>query len=224
MDVRMPGMDGLEATRRIRASRRQEDPRVLPIIAMTAGAFDEDRRACRAAGMTAFLPKPWTQEQFSAALAVIPAPGAGTPRPAGGGAAGSSPRPATPVASTVPPGETDEDLAGIDRRLADVLDGVDPVEAARLRRELVLSFVTRTPALLGDLDAAVERGDRAGLAVTAHALRGMAGNLGVSTLAALAASLEDRAATATTDELGRLLARMHAASAQLLPHLRALTV
>ncbi len=57
MDVRMPEMDGLQATRAIRALRRR-DAASVPIIAMTANAYDEDREKSGAAGMNCHLAKP----------------------------------------------------------------------------------------------------------------------------------------------------------------------
>ena len=57
MDVMMPVMDGLEATKAIRGLER-EDARKIPIIAMTANAFEEDRKACLDAGMDEHIGKP----------------------------------------------------------------------------------------------------------------------------------------------------------------------
>ncbi|MEO5366522.1 MAG: response regulator [Magnetococcus sp. WYHC-3] len=58
MDVRMPGLDGLEVVRRIRGwESRQQSPRV-PIIALTAHAMVQDREQCLAAGMDDYLAKP----------------------------------------------------------------------------------------------------------------------------------------------------------------------
>ncbi|MBU5625403.1 EAL domain-containing protein [Oscillibacter sp. MSJ-2] len=70
MDIRMPVMDGLEATRRIRVLRRS-DARRLPIVAMTAGAFDSDIRASFEAGMDAHLEKPVQPERLFQTLGAL---------------------------------------------------------------------------------------------------------------------------------------------------------
>ena len=68
MDVMMPVLDGLSATRAIRALDRA-DARTIPIIAMTANAFEEDARKCIDAGMNAHLPKPLQMENVVATIA-----------------------------------------------------------------------------------------------------------------------------------------------------------
>jgi signal transduction histidine kinase/CheY-like chemotaxis protein len=65
MDVRMPGVDGLEATRRLRAAGLN---RATPVIAVTGAVSDEDVEACRAAGMTGWVEKPVGATQLYAAL------------------------------------------------------------------------------------------------------------------------------------------------------------
>ena len=69
MDLHMPGMDGLEATRRIRLLEAEDDSPRTPIIALTANASAEDREDSLAAGMDGFLVKPLDRERLAAALA-----------------------------------------------------------------------------------------------------------------------------------------------------------
>ena len=63
MDMRMPNMDGLEATRKIRAMDHRS--KGLPIVALTANAFDDDRNACFDSGMNDFMTKPVSAEELS---------------------------------------------------------------------------------------------------------------------------------------------------------------
>jgi CheY-like chemotaxis protein len=70
MDVQMPGMDGLEATRIIRAREPSSGPR-LPIIAMTAHAMKGDEQRCLAAGMDGYVAKPIRVEQLFATIARV---------------------------------------------------------------------------------------------------------------------------------------------------------
>lgn len=72
MDIMMPGIDGLEATRQIRALDR-EDAVTTPIIAVSANAFADDRRLSREAGMDAHLSKPVSSQELVEALAHIAA-------------------------------------------------------------------------------------------------------------------------------------------------------
>jgi PAS domain S-box-containing protein len=68
MDLHMPGMDGLEAARRIRAIEADEQSARTPIVALTANASAEDREACLAAGMDGFVVKPLERERLALAL------------------------------------------------------------------------------------------------------------------------------------------------------------
>ena len=77
MDMQMPVMDGLEATRRIRAQELERQKHRARIIAMTASAMDSDRDACLAAGMDAFVAKPINGRELGRALSAF-----ADPRPA----------------------------------------------------------------------------------------------------------------------------------------------
>lgn len=68
MDCQMPVMDGLDATRRIRAYERQHGLEPVPIVALTAHAMEGDRESCLAAGMNEYLSKPLDRHKLYALL------------------------------------------------------------------------------------------------------------------------------------------------------------
>ena len=74
MDVQMPGMDGLQAARAIRAAEAQAGEQPVRIVALTANAQSEDREACLAAGMDGLLVKPLDRERLCEVLAAAAAP------------------------------------------------------------------------------------------------------------------------------------------------------
>jgi CheY-like chemotaxis protein len=78
MDMQMPVMDGLEATRAIRAFEAANRRKRTRIVAMTANAMASDREACELAGMDAFLSKPFKADELRLHLRVLPASEAGT--------------------------------------------------------------------------------------------------------------------------------------------------
>ena len=80
MDIQMPHLDGIEATKRIRAHEKAEPGRRTPILALTANTLLEDRYACFEAGMDGFLIKPLDREKLEEALTMLAAsrPSSGT--------------------------------------------------------------------------------------------------------------------------------------------------
>jgi CheY-like chemotaxis protein len=70
MDMQMPIMDGLETTERIRAGEKSSG-RHIPIVAMTANAFEEDRERCSRAGMDGYVAKPVTAKAIALEIARV---------------------------------------------------------------------------------------------------------------------------------------------------------
>ncbi len=73
MDIQMPGLDGVEATKRIRAHEAAQPGQPTPILALTANTLVEDRYACFEAGMNGFLIKPLDRDKLADALAGLAA-------------------------------------------------------------------------------------------------------------------------------------------------------
>jgi len=68
LDLQMPGMNGLDVARRVRAREAAQQLSRLPIVAVTANAFAGDREACLAAGMDDFLAKPFASHELAGKL------------------------------------------------------------------------------------------------------------------------------------------------------------
>nr|WP_314606382.1 PAS domain S-box protein [uncultured Janthinobacterium sp.] len=87
MDVQMPRMDGLEATRLIRVYEREQGLKATPIIALTASVLEQDRRAAQTAGMNGFASKPLEMHKLTAEIARLLDIAVAMPPPAAGAAA-----------------------------------------------------------------------------------------------------------------------------------------
>ncbi|MFG9201976.1 CHASE domain-containing protein [Pseudomonas aeruginosa] len=162
MDMQMPDIDGLEATRRIRADGRFAG---LPILAMTANASLADREACLAAGMNDHVAKPIDKERLVLCLLGHL------------GRSGARGAPATAADA----GELVEARGDIVGRFGGSLELIVQV----LRR-----FVPDMQDLFAQLERQLGEGDVQGSAATLHTIKGSASTVGASALAGRASELE----------------------------------
>ncbi len=194
MDMQMPEMDGIEATRRI---RQGNPPGGQPaIVAMTANALDSDRQACLDAGMDDHVSKPIRVEELVGAL--VRAAGRGDPAARTAPDAGG-PQDAAGSVTVRDPGA----LADLVRRVGD-----DHVLVA----ELLSSFLDGLEGELDGIDHAVAAADLAGVHRGAHTLRSHAAEFGLPALRSTCAALEQAAALegAGIDDVTTLVRAVHA--------------
>jgi PAS domain S-box-containing protein len=198
MDVQMPEMDGLDATRAIR-SREKTTGSHIPIIAMTAHAMKGDRERCLAAGMDAYTSKPIRFQDLAQAIAEVTKPADG--------------------AKEVPnSGKTPEDAAFDGTALLAGLDG-----NRRILRDMVRLFRADSPLRVAEMRNAIGRGDPGGLEKAAHTLKGSVGNFAAQKAFGIAKELELAGKNQDFVAAGKLLALMESELAQLVRELEELT-
>ncbi|MDN3521686.1 response regulator [Halomonas ramblicola] len=175
MDIHMPVMDGLAATREIRR-REAASGAHSRVVAMTASATREDRERCLAAGMDDYVTKPFRAAELYRAVEASPHE-----------ATLASLAPRSPAAgSSAPQLDWEEALANLEGNRA-------------LLGEMVELFLTESPRLLDAIDAAIAAADAQALRQAAHTLKGAALVVGARALGSRALELET---TARAGELG----------------------
>ena len=201
MDVQMPEMDGLEATRRLR--RELPPVRQPQVIAMTANAMQGDREMCLAAGMDDYVSKPIRVEDLVGALSKsrpleAAQAAAEEPGPAEGGD-----QPA-PDAAASPRAGTALDAAALNN-LLEVLGG----EFVYLE-ELIDSFLEEAPQLLAQLNRFVAEGDAAEVSRVAHSLKSNGADFGATAFSSLCKELEMLGKSGVLEGAADLAARISA--------------
>jgi CheY-like chemotaxis protein/HPt (histidine-containing phosphotransfer) domain-containing protein len=162
MDLHMPDLDGLEATRLIR--RGTAEARV-PIVAVTADAAETHRELCLAADMDGFIGKPVTLVELHRALAQW-------------------------LREAAPAPARRDSAAGLDPEAIARIRALDPPGQAGLLERVVSLYVSGLAEQLRDLDAALARGDLGAARGIGHSLKSASANVGATEMARLAQRLE----------------------------------
>jgi CheY-like chemotaxis protein len=162
MDVQMPEMDGLEATRRI---RNEFPPRQQPrIFAMTANALHGDRELCLRSGMDGYIGKPVRTDELMAAISTC------------------QPIQGVNIKNQEESTRSGKDGSSIDRAvLSDLSDNMGP-DGATLVVELIDIFIEDTPKYLSELQTSLDSGDWKSFTRAAHTMKSSCANLGAMQL------------------------------------------
>jgi CheY-like chemotaxis protein len=177
MDVQMPVMDGLSATRAIRA--RENGGSRVPIVALTASAMTDEIERCLSAGMDAVLAKPLELPRLCEMLDRYGLRRGGSE--SAEGATSSDVAATSSLADLAQPAQKPVDLDELRTMVGD-----DP----EFMSELCETFVTSSGRIVEELTRALSAGDRAVLSAMAHKLKGGSTSICAHELARLAASLE----------------------------------
>jgi signal transduction histidine kinase/DNA-binding response OmpR family regulator/HPt (histidine-containing phosphotransfer) domain-containing protein len=209
MDVHMPEMDGLDASRAIRRLESEQPDRRWPrIVAMTADAMSDDRQLCLDAGMDDYITKPLDFDAVQTVLAATPPSPELAARPA---VTANPPAPAANDAATpdaaaadAPPG------AAMDWSRLEELRGFDTPDGAVVKGA-VAAFVSQTPDALAEVRSSATGRDGQRLRGSAHGLKGAAANIGAVAVAACAKRLEEAGKLGRFEDVELLLENLSTA-------------
>ena len=177
MDVQMPEMDGIEATRHIRQLEKNDPESVagklrhIPIIALTANAMRGDREKCIEAGMDDYISKPFKSTDLAAAIDKAVAMTEQMDEPLQTDAVPRDPIPDTKIF----------DWQNLIERLG---------QEEKLAKRLVTIFIEEAPKLIQNLMQSIDQEDASSILRSAHALKGASANAGAMALCEVALLLE----------------------------------
>jgi len=202
MDCMMPRMNGYEATAVIRDPASAVRNHAIPVIALTANAFSEDREKCRLAGMDDYLSKPLDVDDLYAVLekwvtvdtqfgSRLPADNAAAPGPR----ECAGPVPDVPCPNASARAEVFDRAQFVRRNLGDL----------ELSRAVAALFVRGIPEYLAEIRTTMTAGDTRALGESAHRLKGAAANLSLLQLYETARAIEKSAAAGGMAQSEQLL-------------------
>jgi signal transduction histidine kinase/DNA-binding response OmpR family regulator len=198
MDIQMPGMDGWEATRKIRAIEKRHaaedgaETRRVPIIAMTAFAMQGDRQRCLDAGMDDYIAKPVDIDNLRILLRKW-------------GLSDAAPEPACPASAMeegAPTETTEEACMDMDAAMRIVKGN------KTLLRKILEYFIKAYPDMVRDIRRAMEEGDATRLSRRAHKLKGQLANIYAGPARDTAFALEQRGYDGNLENIDLLIAQL----------------
>ncbi len=178
MDCHMPELDGYAATRSFREWEGRTQAGHTPILALTANALQGDEEKCLAAGMDAYLAKPFSLEQLRGALDKLVTPASASPvaetRLARAGEATGARAAATPL----------------DPAALDAIRRLQQPGAPSLLNRIIAAYLASGRELVDRLCVALAAGDAAAVRAAAHALKSSSANIGATAVGDISRSLE----------------------------------
>ncbi len=191
MDIEMPEMDGLMASRAIRSGEAGDQNREIPIIGISAHISPDMQSRCRSAGMNAYLPKPLDKNRLVAILQQHCTAGTVRPEPA--------------TFEVLPPsGHTGPAAMVLDRDHALQHFGGDEA----FYQYISSLFIDNIPDMIGKLRSAIETGNLRKVARQAHSLKGSFSTIGASTCLELAVQMEQKGRDGETEAVTPLFERL----------------